>query len=463
MKTEECSQILRNKVSKYYEKLNKNGKGKIYIGLILTAVLFIGIFAYNYHTAYIVKIDGKVLGIVRDKKDFTDVLEHMQARLHKVYGKDVNIHESIVYERTKAEDKALIKLDEIEKVIKSKVHFEVKAYGIKAGNKVIAAVAKKEDAEKVLDQIKKIYVDKEKKLEKVYFVENVKIASIEAEVNSVKTSEDALKMILQGTEEEQIHEVQKGESFWTIAKKYKLSVDDLVKANPDVNPERLQINQKISLVVPKPLLTVATVEKVKYEETIPYEVEFEETSALYKGDKKIKVKGEDGKREIVAEVVSYNGVEHNKNILEEKIVKKPKKQIVLKGTKNPPPKKGTGSLRNPTRGVLTSPFGWRWGRKHTGIDIGAPRGTPVKAADGGVVIFAGWKGRYGKCVIIDHGANTQTWYAHNSSILVKVGQRVYKGQVISKIGSTGNSTGPHLHFEVRKNGVPVNPLRYVRY
>ncbi|MCT4605784.1 MAG: peptidoglycan DD-metalloendopeptidase family protein [Marinisporobacter sp.] len=462
MKIEECSQNLRSRFCEYYKKLNIDGKGKIYVGLIIT-LLIISIFAYTYNTAYIVKIDGKELGIVRTEKDFKDVLDNIQKRLHRVHGKNIIIQESIVYERTKAKDQELTELKDIEKAIQKMIHFEVKAYGIKAGDQVIAAIAKKEEAEEVLEEIKKAYIDEEKKYEKVYFAEGVKIDTIDADITSLKTGEDATKMILQGTEEEQVHEVEQGESFWTIAKKYKLSVDDLIKANPNVNPERLQIKQKISLIVPKPLLTVATVEKVTLEEAIPYEVKFEETSVLYKGDKKIRVKGEDGKREIIAEVVSYNGVEHNRKVLEEKIEKEPKTQIVLKGTKNPPPKKGTGKLSNPTRGRLTSPFGWRWGRKHTGIDVANPIGTSIKAADGGVVIYAGWKGAYGKCVIIDHGGNTQTWYAHNSKILVTKGQKVFKGQTISKMGSTGNSTGSHLHFEVRKNGTPVNPLRYVRY
>jgi len=127
----------------------------------------------------------------------------------------------------------------------------------------------------------------------------------------------------------------------------------------------------------------------------------------------------------------------------------------------------TGTMLWPAEGEITSPFGWRvhpiFGtqRLHTGIDIGADYGDSVRAADGGVVIHSDWMGGYGNAVIIDHGNGISTLYAHNSQLLVSEGQTVAKGQTISRVGSTGYSTGPHLHFEVRQNGSPVNPLNFL--
>ena len=126
---------------------------------------------------------------------------------------------------------------------------------------------------------------------------------------------------------------------------------------------------------------------------------------------------------------------------------------------------GTGVLGYPgSRGVITSEFGvWRSYRRHTGIDIGLDVGSSIKAADGGVVTFAGYNSSYGKYIIIDHGGNMTTLYAHNSKLTVGKGEKVYKGQLIALSGNTGYSTGPHLHFEVRINGVPKNPRNYVNF
>ena len=118
----------------------------------------------------------------------------------------------------------------------------------------------------------------------------------------------------------------------------------------------------------------------------------------------------------------------------------------------------------PTSGVISSRYGSRWGRTHKGVDIAASTGTSIKAAASGTVTTAGWNnGGYGYLIVITHGNGIQTYYGHCSSISVKEGQTVSQGDVIGKVGSTGRSTGPHLHFEIRVNGTAYNPLNYVNY
>lgn len=128
---------------------------------------------------------------------------------------------------------------------------------------------------------------------------------------------------------------------------------------------------------------------------------------------------------------------------------------------------GTGAMGWPCSGPITSPFGYRthpiFGTTifHAGIDIGVDYGTPIHAADSGVVVYTGWISGYGNAVIIDHGGGVSTLYGHNQSLAVSEGQSVSKGSVVAYAGSTGNSTGPHCHFEVDVNGSPVNPLGYL--
>mgnify|MGYP002777193656 CR=1 FL=1 len=129
--------------------------------------------------------------------------------------------------------------------------------------------------------------------------------------------------------------------------------------------------------------------------------------------------------------------------------------------------RGTGQMVYPSAGPITSGFGWRthpilgYQRFHAGVDFGADYGTPIHAADQGTVIFSGWYGGYGNAVIIDHGGGLTTLYGHCSELYVAEGETVQRGQPIAAIGSTGLSTGPHLHFEVRQNGEPVDPIAYL--
>lgn len=129
--------------------------------------------------------------------------------------------------------------------------------------------------------------------------------------------------------------------------------------------------------------------------------------------------------------------------------------------------RGTGAMAYPSDAATSSPFGWRmhpvlgYRRFHAGLDFAASYGSTIRAADSGRVIFAGWYGGYGRAVIIDHGNGITTLYGHSSELYVTDGQAVERGQAIAAVGSTGLSTGPHLHFEVRRNGTPVDPANYL--
>jgi murein DD-endopeptidase MepM/ murein hydrolase activator NlpD len=128
---------------------------------------------------------------------------------------------------------------------------------------------------------------------------------------------------------------------------------------------------------------------------------------------------------------------------------------------NRPSTPSSAGLIWPVNGPVTSPFGWRWGRMHQGIDIGVPTGTAIHAAAAGTIIYCGWEDGYGNLVVIDNGGNLATAYAHQSAIAVACGESVQQDQVIGYVGCTGHCTGPHLHFEVRIDGNPVDPLGYL--
>ena len=164
--------------------------------------------------------------------------------------------------------------------------------------------------------------------------------------------------------------------------------------------------------------------------------------------------------------VTYQGYEEVERVIEEQtVITEPVTEVQARGTKERPSWAPTGTFGKPTSGTITSDYGYRYifggSSFHGGIDIANSYGTDIVAADGGEVIYAGWMSGYGYLVQIDHQNGYVTYYGHNSSLLVSVGDKVYKGQHIAEMGSTGRSTGNHCHFEVRYNGERQDPMDYL--
>lgn len=268
-----------------------------------------------------------------------------------------------------------------------------------------------------LDLIEELEIDIEKfmgvTLDSIYFAEEVTIEPVKAKVSSFSDYETALKNFID----------EEGKSIY---------------------------------------LTVSTKEILVEEEVVPYEIEYVEDPNLYEGQEKVLIKGVNGSQKVLYSVIKENGEEVGRVAIDTHVLSAASPAKVLKGTKEKPSCTPTGDLDWPCSGQMTSGFGGRWGRLHGGIDIVNSTGTPILAADGGTVIYSGYNSNgYGYLVKIDHGNGIQTFYAHNSALLVKVGDKVFKGQQIAEMGNTGRSTGTHCHFEVHLNGKKVNPMNYL--
>lgn len=352
--------------------------------------------------------------------------------------------------------------------VSDSVMLGIDTYALIVDGKEVAYFKTEGEAYVVINDLKREYMVEGAVEERIIFQEDIKVEPVKKDIltfEGYKTKEEVLEYIKKGTNEQKIHVVESGENPWTIAHAYGLGVQQLLDANPDVDPDRLQIGHHLSLIVPEPVINVVTITTLERTDPIAYGNDPSiETDKYYKNVTRVKREGVFGEAENTIEQYMVNGKVIGEKVIESKVIKEPINQILYVGTKPLPPLVGTGTWKNPTsRGYITSGFGSRSLGWHNGIDIGVPMHTEVRAADGGIVIFAGYKGTFGKLVMIDHGRNTISYYAHNDVLKVQKGDRVAQGQLISLSGNTGRSTGPHLHFEVRINGTPVNPRKFVNY
>lgn len=278
--------------------------------------------------------------------------------------------------------------------------------------------------------------------------------------------ETATERIIKEQETPSIYEVQSGDTLSEIAIAVNIPMDKIVEMNDSLEDENstLQIGQELVITVPEPELSVTRIEQMFYEESYEAEVIVYDVDSWYTDQFEILQQPSAGARKVVANVSFVNDKEVSREILKEEVVWEAVPKIMKRGTRIRPT-----FIRPISGGIQTSGYGMRKRPNvagatadHRAIDWAIPTGTSVKASCGGTVTRAGWSGGLGYAVFIDHEGGMQTRYGHLSKVLVKVGQKVNQGDRIGLSGSTGASTGPHLHFEMRLNGKHVNPLKYVK-
>ncbi len=303
---------------------------------------------------------------------------------------------------------------------------------------------------------------------KVQFTKNVEIVNGLFPTMSI-VGTDSMKKLVDGTSKATTtYTVRQGDTATSIANANHTTVAELNKINHNQLGDMLHPGDLINLELAVPTLEVELVKTVTYDVAISYPTVTREDSTQYTDYTKVITEGVNGKQHMTDQIHTVNGVETSRVNISATVLQQPVTKVVLTGTKKKPQNEagvasGTFMWPVPSLHTITTYFTWRWGVFHTGIDISGSdaTGRTIVAADGGVVTMAGPNDGYGNCIIIDHGNGYCTLYGHCSKILVSEGQSVSKGQAIGRVGSTGNATGPHCHFEVIKNNTKVNPLLYV--
>ena len=306
------------------------------------------------------------------------------------------------------------------------------------------------------------------------FNEEVIVRNIYVKQEEILEQEDAENKLLENRYEIIEYALKEGDNIWDIAMTYGTTMERILELNPSIKDEtKMQIGDIIKVEKASPILSITTVEEATYKELIPADIQYVEFSDLYKDETKVYQEGNDGLKELTVAVTKVNGEEVSRSLISQKTLVEEKTKVIAYGTKERPvitvPDKSesshsSGLFIHPLKGVgrVSSTYGSRWGTFHKGIDYAASSGTPVYASAAGKVIYSGYNsGGYGKLVIIEHSNGYQTYYAHNSKLYVNVGETVSQGECIAGVGTTGDSTGNHLHFEIRRNGTPINPANYL--
>ena len=435
--------------------------------LAVALALFGGVtFAQSHSLATAVVVNGEYAGAVANRGVFENARAFVQASASEALGYDYDFaNESLRTHPTIAANSAILSQDALVDKICDANSIVSYSYVLKVDGQTVAT-GESEDAIKDALMAKLSQYRTEDTIS-VEFSAPITISREIVGSGERASLADVEEAVNATSQEEVVYTIQAGDTWSEIAARYEMSSDELLALNPGFDMDKIWEGQELTVSAAVPLLSVKTVDRVQYQDSVPFETEYVDDSSMYQGESRVLTQGVNGVADVEATVTYVDGQETGRDIISSTVVTEPVTQVVATGTKERPKTMASGSFSWPTSGRITSTFGGRaspggiGSTNHKGIAIAGSRGRAINAADGGTVSYAGWMGGYGYLVIIDHGNGYETYYGHNSKLLVSAGDKVYKGQQIAKMGSTGNSTGNHCHFEVRLYGTPRNPLNYL--
>ena len=395
-------------------KLSKMNVYLVVITLIIVAtILYFN--EYRYY-GYKVSIGSDAITFVKSKSGFNETYKQLEKELKLKYS-NVIVTNDFTLDKVKVGDDVMFtKGNDLKKIMINNFNIVVDALEMKSDNRKIAYVSSEKQGEEILADIKD------------HYSKGIKLSSVKSAYIENKISYKSIR-------------VKTGDLY----------------ENSEISREVIEYNDKSQT----PLIGVKIVGNIiKDHEVLPKTI-MTSSNEIMSGVNKTIHQGVSGTKKVNTTVTSINNKIVSREILSSEITKPVQNKEISVGTKKIAIIVAS-SISSPSRGSVSSSFGQRWGKMHKGIDIAANFGEDISAALDGTVSYAGWETGYGNVIKIDHGDGLETTYAHCSVIMTKKGETVSKGTKIGEVGSTGNSTGPHLHFEVRENGEPVNPEGYIK-
>lgn len=431
---------------------------------VTTVVATTAVLTNAYTRSYVVSLDGTDIGVVQDAAVYQQAAENVERRASHILGYEYVLDHSVTFTPALSErSDRFATAGQIETYLFNGIGEIMKGYILTVNGQTIGAADEEAALNDLLERIAAPY--RTENTVESGFVEEVKLRNdyITSDYNlDIASMYDTLTANTTG---ETTYSVVGGDTYIGIASANDMSLNELMALNPQASIDSLFIGDVLNVKRTVPFLSVYTVDRETYEEPIECPVEYVDDASLYIGNSKVISQGTQGTALVSANVKYVNGYEDERTVVSTETLVEPTTTVIAQGTTPRPKTASTGTYHWPVYGRISSRFGGRnlWGRYdfHTAIDILTSYGTPIKASDGGRVTYSGWQGSYGKLVIITHDNGVQTYYAHNSSLAVSVGQRVYQGQTIAYAGRTGNASGVHCHFGIKVGGSFVNPLNYL--
>ncbi len=442
-----------------------------YLMPVVSVVFLIAIVQYGTGLDYAISVvcNGEELGIIAAESEFEAAEEEVRQRIGTAGDEaDLNFNPTYTLKIVSENDQYVTSQSLADKLLANSNESLSEAYGVYVDGEFMGAVEEYESIEKAMDRSLADYATNlNDMVSEVYYTKKIEYQAGVYLTDTIIKSSEILKTLLSETESRTRYTIQSADSPQLIAAKFNMTMEELEKLNPHMD-RSFQEGRMLTVLTTSRYIPIAYTKNMTVKSYIDYASVEVETSALNLGAREVLSHGVMGEKSSEVTITYIDGVETSRKVLSSAITKEPVPEQIGIGTYSPEPAsketvfQGNGMFGWPVNGGYISD-GYISDRNHKGIDIAAPYGTEIYASGSGTVVAAGWNsGGYGNYVIIEHEDGYRTLYGHCSAVIAHEGQIVEKGQLIAKVGSTGNSTGNHCHFEVRMNNICVNPGNFLR-